>query len=253
MCGFAWASGVAMRFRTMQAGPLMQMPVFLTLFFAPVYVPLALLSGCDAYRRARESGHVRAGGRPRLHLGRAGPCRARLCPRTRARRWCSRRGPFADCGRPRRRAPSRASAQSASVGSRPCGAGQVSRSRSVRRGTGRERTLRFSRRTPSGSSCACSTTTTRKPALSSPSRRCITGMRISRKSRRDSVTATGSTAPGPPSRVIASTRTSCSSTRTRRRSRAPCNGTAAARSPTRTATTSSWTKATTPRRFRSRS
>jgi ABC-2 type transport system permease protein len=45
ICGFAWSAGIAMRFRTMQAGPLMQMPVFLTLFFAPVYVPLALLSG----------------------------------------------------------------------------------------------------------------------------------------------------------------------------------------------------------------
>ncbi|TML57692.1 MAG: hypothetical protein E6G22_15225 [Actinobacteria bacterium] len=40
-----WASGVAMRLRTMQAGPVMQMPVFLTLFFAPVYVPLSLLKG----------------------------------------------------------------------------------------------------------------------------------------------------------------------------------------------------------------
>jgi ABC-2 type transport system permease protein len=40
-----WAAGVAMRFRTMQAGPVMQFPVFLVLFFAPVYVPLALLSG----------------------------------------------------------------------------------------------------------------------------------------------------------------------------------------------------------------
>jgi ABC-2 type transport system permease protein len=40
-----WACGVAMRFRTMQAGPVMQMPVFLVLFFAPVYVPLSLLSG----------------------------------------------------------------------------------------------------------------------------------------------------------------------------------------------------------------
>jgi ABC-2 type transport system permease protein len=29
----------------MQAGPVMQMPVFLLLFFAPVYVPLALLQG----------------------------------------------------------------------------------------------------------------------------------------------------------------------------------------------------------------
>jgi ABC-2 type transport system permease protein len=40
-----WAAGVAMRMRTIQAGPLMQMPVFLVLFFAPVYVPLTLLTG----------------------------------------------------------------------------------------------------------------------------------------------------------------------------------------------------------------
>jgi ABC-type multidrug transport system permease subunit len=40
-----WACGVAMRFRTMQAGPVMQFPVFLVLFFAPVYVPLDLLEG----------------------------------------------------------------------------------------------------------------------------------------------------------------------------------------------------------------
>src|SRR5207342_726392 len=44
-CGFFWAGGIAMRFRTIQAGPLMQMPVFLVLFFAPVYVPLDLLQG----------------------------------------------------------------------------------------------------------------------------------------------------------------------------------------------------------------
>jgi ABC-2 type transport system permease protein len=40
-----WACGVAMRFRSVQAGPIMQTPVFLILFFAPVYVPLALLRG----------------------------------------------------------------------------------------------------------------------------------------------------------------------------------------------------------------
>jgi ABC-2 type transport system permease protein len=44
-CGFFWAGGMAMRFRTIQAAPLMQMPVFLVLFFAPVYVPLNLLQG----------------------------------------------------------------------------------------------------------------------------------------------------------------------------------------------------------------
>jgi ABC-2 type transport system permease protein len=40
-----WAAGVALRLRSMQAGPIMQMPVFLVLFFAPVYVPLTLLQG----------------------------------------------------------------------------------------------------------------------------------------------------------------------------------------------------------------
>ena len=44
-CGFLWSAGIAMRLRTIQAGPLMQMPVFLLLFLAPVYVPLALLGG----------------------------------------------------------------------------------------------------------------------------------------------------------------------------------------------------------------
>ena len=43
--GTMWAAGVAMRFRSQQAGPIMQMPVFLALFFAPVYVPLELLTG----------------------------------------------------------------------------------------------------------------------------------------------------------------------------------------------------------------
>ena len=45
LCGVLWAAGIAMRLRTIQAGPLMQMPVFLMLFFAPVYVPLDLLNG----------------------------------------------------------------------------------------------------------------------------------------------------------------------------------------------------------------
>jgi ABC-2 type transport system permease protein len=43
--GLLWACGVAMRFRSVQAGPLMQTPVFMALFLAPVYVPLHLLSG----------------------------------------------------------------------------------------------------------------------------------------------------------------------------------------------------------------
>jgi len=45
VAGLLFACGIAMRFRTVQAGPLMQTPVFLVLFLAPVYVPLALLDG----------------------------------------------------------------------------------------------------------------------------------------------------------------------------------------------------------------
>jgi ABC-2 type transport system permease protein len=40
-----WATGVALRVRSIQGGPLMQMPTFLVLFLAPVYVPIDLLSG----------------------------------------------------------------------------------------------------------------------------------------------------------------------------------------------------------------
>jgi ABC-2 type transport system permease protein len=40
-----FAIGVAMRLRTMQAGPAMQTPTFLLLFLSPVWVPFDLLSG----------------------------------------------------------------------------------------------------------------------------------------------------------------------------------------------------------------
>ena len=40
-----WACGVAMFLRTEQAGALIQMPVFVVLFLAPIYVPLTLLTG----------------------------------------------------------------------------------------------------------------------------------------------------------------------------------------------------------------
>lgn len=40
-----WAVGLAMFLRTEQAGAVIQMPVFIVLFLAPVYVPLRLLSG----------------------------------------------------------------------------------------------------------------------------------------------------------------------------------------------------------------
>jgi hypothetical protein len=40
-----FGTGVAMRMRTMQAGPLIQVPAFLLLFLAPVWVPYDLLTG----------------------------------------------------------------------------------------------------------------------------------------------------------------------------------------------------------------
>ena len=40
-----WATGIALRTKTVQAGPAMQIPIFLILFMAPVYVPLDLLKG----------------------------------------------------------------------------------------------------------------------------------------------------------------------------------------------------------------
>ena len=44
-CAMLWGCGVAMRLRTAQAGSLIQMPVFILLFLAPVYVPIGLLQG----------------------------------------------------------------------------------------------------------------------------------------------------------------------------------------------------------------
>ena len=45
MAALLFACGVAMRLRTMQAGPLIQLPAFLLIFTAPVYVPRNLLEG----------------------------------------------------------------------------------------------------------------------------------------------------------------------------------------------------------------
>ena len=40
-----FGAGVSLRAKTLQAGPLMQIPIFVGLFLAPVYVPLKLLTG----------------------------------------------------------------------------------------------------------------------------------------------------------------------------------------------------------------
>jgi len=62
--GLLWACGVAMRFRTLQAGPVMQMPTFMALFFAPVYVPIGLLDGwLEAVAHVNPLTHVLETGR----------------------------------------------------------------------------------------------------------------------------------------------------------------------------------------------
>jgi ABC-2 type transport system permease protein len=45
MTATLWGSGLAFRFQSLQAGPLMQIPVFLILFLTPVFVPRDLLTG----------------------------------------------------------------------------------------------------------------------------------------------------------------------------------------------------------------
>jgi ABC-2 type transport system permease protein len=73
--GTLWATGVAMRLRTQQAAPVMQMPVFLIIFFAPVYVPLDLLEGwihgvasVNPITALLESGRGLISGEPELTL-----------------------------------------------------------------------------------------------------------------------------------------------------------------------------------------
>jgi ABC-2 type transport system permease protein len=75
IAGTLWAAGVAMRLRTQQAAPVMQMPVFLILFFAPVYVPLDLLEGwihgiasVNPLTALLEAGRGLISGRPELTL-----------------------------------------------------------------------------------------------------------------------------------------------------------------------------------------
>ncbi len=66
----------------MQAGPIMQMPVFLVLFFAPVYVPLNLLNGWIHDVAVVEPGHQDPGSGAQLHRR----------PAKRGRRSLRRRG-----------------------------------------------------------------------------------------------------------------------------------------------------------------
>ena len=89
-----WGTGLAMFLRTEQAGAVIQMPVFVLLFLAPVYVPLPLLTGWIHDVARLNPGHDRAGGRPRAAGGLAGQGRTRLrAARGQPRRcWRSSRG-----------------------------------------------------------------------------------------------------------------------------------------------------------------
>jgi ABC-2 type transport system permease protein len=75
IAGALWSIGVATRLRTQQAFPVMQMPVFILLFFAPVYVPLNLLEGwihavasVNPVTALVEAGRGLISGRPELTL-----------------------------------------------------------------------------------------------------------------------------------------------------------------------------------------
>jgi ABC-2 type transport system permease protein len=71
-----WGTGMALRFQTLQAGPAMQIPVFLILFTAPVFVPLTLLKGwisavapLNPITRLLETGRGFISGEPTVVLG----------------------------------------------------------------------------------------------------------------------------------------------------------------------------------------
>ena len=62
--GTLWAAGVMFRARNPQLGPAMQIPMFIAIFLAPVYVPLALLEGwLHAVARFNPVSHVMGAGR----------------------------------------------------------------------------------------------------------------------------------------------------------------------------------------------
>jgi ABC-2 type transport system permease protein len=71
VAGTLFAAGIALRFRSLQATPLMMVPTFLLLFLAPVYVPRDLLAGWvgavsdyDPITHVMESGRELLAGQP---------------------------------------------------------------------------------------------------------------------------------------------------------------------------------------------
>ena len=208
LCGFLWAAGIAMRLRTIQAGPLMQMPVFLLLFLAPVYVPLALLGDTlHAFARFNPR-HLRARVRPRLPGRRPDARRARVRPAAARRGAASTVWAF----RGLRSAESGRVAQASAVpplGCRDVAPGPETRSRSGPRwdgyGTNFSLTSENAERVEL---CLFDEAGRRDPASSCRASPRTTGTATSRVSGRDSATATACTGRGSPSAATASTRTS---------------------------------------------
>ena len=81
-----FASGLAMRFRTLQAAPLIQLPAFLIIMTAPVYVPRNLIEGWVGTVAEREPDDRGARGRPQPDHRRPGRDPARAGRRRRADR-----------------------------------------------------------------------------------------------------------------------------------------------------------------------
>ena len=79
LAGALFAAGIALRFRSLQATPLMMVPTFLLLFLAPVYVPRDLLTGWvgavspyDPLTHVMESARDLIAGQPADFLAAAG-------------------------------------------------------------------------------------------------------------------------------------------------------------------------------------
>ena len=221
---------------------MMQMPVFLILFFAPVYVPLDLLTGwiegvahvnpvtrCSR-RRAASSREAR-----RDVLLAFGVASASVAP--------SRSGRSAACAAPRQqgKAPRRQVAKRS---------GPASRLLSGRSGTARARTSHCSPSTPSASSSASSTTRTARSASRCPAHGAQLALLPARRRPRPALRLPRPRAMGAerghrfnPNKLLIDPYAKSVEAR--------FAGTGARRFRTRAATTSSWTKATTQRRSRS--
>ena len=103
VAAFLFAAGMMTRMRTLQAAPAMQLPVFLILMTAPVYVPRDLLQGWIETVSQVNPATADHRGRPRPDGRRPLPRRCSPSPRPWAWPPPSRSSRAAACARPRRR------------------------------------------------------------------------------------------------------------------------------------------------------